>query len=199
MSADAAGESGAPIMRSRGNAKVVATGGGGGGGGATNGISSPFSSKQRSASPFESPDPFSSPPPNSMAHQLFAQSPLPNTMAEITFSNDQHVVMPSNSITIETERFANTEETKNSLSNNNNKYNNFGSSSEPDLIPAQSNSNNNINNNNQRVSERKAISRGTEPEWDPKYDDLVWVQTHPSFPYWPAYICDPGIKIAQNE
>ena len=156
--ADAA--SSAPILRSRSNAKSTPTA-------AATAMTSPFPSKQKSASP----DLFSSPPPNSMAHQLFAQSPVPNTMVDITTS-EQHIASNSYSV----EEVSDAAPTKNSDGNG-------GSNHGPDVsLPRNSDSN------------APGASEAT-TDWDPKYDDLVWVQTHPSFPFWPAYICDPGEYI----
>lgn len=29
--------------------------------------------------------------------------------------------------------------------------------------------------------------------WEPSYGDVVWVQTHSSLPFWPAYVFDPAL------
>ena len=36
-------------------------------------------------------------------------------------------------------------------------------------------------------------------DWCPSYGDIVWVQTHSTFPYWPAYVCDPEILPAETK
>ncbi len=36
-------------------------------------------------------------------------------------------------------------------------------------------------------------------DWCPSYGDIVWLQTHSTFPYWPAYVCDPEILPAETK
>ena len=36
-------------------------------------------------------------------------------------------------------------------------------------------------------------------EWMPSYGDIVWVQTHSSFPFWPACVMDPTMLPVETQ
>ena len=38
-----------------------------------------------------------------------------------------------------------------------------------------------------------------ETEWTPSYGDIVWVQTHSSFPFWPACVMDPSMLPVETQ
>jgi hypothetical protein len=36
-------------------------------------------------------------------------------------------------------------------------------------------------------------------EWMPSYGDIVWVQTHSTFPFWPACVMDPALLPVETQ